>query len=271
MSAKNNFKIIFYKLKANIILGTLFIILFNNNVFASSEFAAKNYDLFQLDRNTEILSTLPTRGGTVGTVLVYIQNEVPYILLARERIDGLDEKKAGTFSDFGGRTEGMLNSFAVQTLRELQEETVDSFKLTMEDLLTKSYVIYLNKKNRDVIYSIYLVSEDEFTLSRSLNDIRQKAIFNPQIPYSKLEKDLFLWLPVKELLETKNIEEFDISDINHQIHHIKLRKFFIDDCLHNENFAKIISTIVLNYLTFYPVSFSNNSQSSSVPSISSPY
>ena len=60
MSAKNNHRITFNKLKVNILLSTLFVVIFSN-VFASSESTTRNLELFQLDRNTEILNAFSKR------------------------------------------------------------------------------------------------------------------------------------------------------------------------------------------------------------------
>jgi hypothetical protein len=165
-----------------------------------------------------ILQEKPTAKSVVGTVFLYFYNKEAYILLAQD-------KKSGTFSGFGGGT-GSDQTFAQATISQLGRKMGGIFKLTTLDLERDAYIAHKKKGARDVVYSVYPVSKEQFELSKGL----KQNDFN----------NLFVWLPVKDLL-TKSSAEFEVKDINNTAQKIKLRPSFVDNCLSNPDFAEIIS------------------------------
>ncbi len=124
-----------------------------------------------------VLHTIPQEKATVGILLLYTFRGHPYVLLARERVDGPSEK-AGTFSDLGGSTQ--RGTFLDNIVRELKEESAGVFNfssaLQQRRLIQKSIMLEKNnpQTRRKIIYLIYPLEPTEFKSANLLNRTRER-------------------------------------------------------------------------------------------------
>jgi hypothetical protein len=62
-----------------------------------------------------------------------------------------------------------------------------------------------------------------------------------------VEKDKFLWVHVEDLLksfkENRSSYQIDVKDINGKMHHIRLREYFVEDCLSHPYFESSIKKL----------------------------
>jgi ADP-ribose pyrophosphatase YjhB (NUDIX family) len=84
---------------------------------------------------TSILLKTPTDKATIGIIPYCIKNNQIYLLLGRERIDGIKKERAGKFSDFGGGVELDGTTLIQNAIRELKEESIGQIVICEQDLL----------------------------------------------------------------------------------------------------------------------------------------
>lgn len=195
----------------------------------------------------KILQTVPLEKATVGVLLLYSEKEKSYILLGRERIDGNSEK-AGTFSDLGGSTQ--KGTFLENALRELKEESANLFDFfsvsKQKRILEKSIVLQkINPQTkREIVYLIYPIKQQDFKSSKALDQAREHLEKDPNTASSYLEKDMYLWIDLKDLcrisFQNKEIKSpVLVHTLENHPEVIRLRPFFVIDCLHHPDFQKI--------------------------------
>lgn len=104
----------------------------------------------------------------------------------------------------------------------------------------------LKKNNgRDILYSLYTVNTEQYISAQKLNQIRASLDDNckPEI----LEKIKFAWVDARALIQHIQTgyggEKIEINDIEGEKHSIELRKYFVEDCLKNEDFQKIFNVL----------------------------
>ena len=180
--------------------------------------------------------------ATVGVIPYYIWNKEIYILLGRERIDGGSLEKSGKFSDFGGNSKNDGTTILQNITRELKEETISKINIKENEILDKGLLLYkVSPSGREIFYVFLPMSDEQYSNTTDLNALR-KSIDPLTVTPAYLEKDQFLWLNFKQLLEYVQKNEKDdkpilsISDIKGNTHKIELRKFFYNDCLRNPAF-----------------------------------
>lgn len=197
------------------------------------------------DAGKQLLLSVPQRKGTAGALLLYRQGGHLYMLLGRERIDG-KKAKAGVYSDMGGRFELDGSTILKNIQRELCEETVGRVCLSGQAMLAEGQVLYKKtKKGRDVIYLLYPASQRLYRSLVGLNRLRHTSQYTAGLPRAYLEKDLFLWVRVSDLDVSRISKEghVRVRDINGQQHRIKVRLFFVKDCLENPDFRRSLKKL----------------------------
>ena len=131
-------------------------------------------------------------------------------------------------------------------VREFKEESMGQFSISEEQLLQNGYILYKKSaKGRDIFYVFYPLQEKDFLSQSQLNEKRQE-LKKGEVPDTWLEKDQFIWVKAEDLLKAvskKFEEEIIVQDINFETHKIKLRKYFIEDCLEHPAFERLLKTL----------------------------
>lgn len=219
---------------------------------AFSSFSGNNaVSTFSLtNKSNFILQTSPSGKATIGILLLYQRNGENYVLLGREREDAAPGK-AGTFSDLGGKTQ--KGTFLENALRELKEESAGVFNFFspshQKRILEKSLVISKNnpQSGRKIVYLLYPLEPENFKSSATLDSARKRLQKDPTTPPSYLEKDLYVWVDLKDLCafsvhnRTTQEESPIVHTLEGQVRRITLRPFFIKDFLKHPSFKKMCS------------------------------
>ncbi|AIL13216.1 hypothetical protein IM40_06440 [Candidatus Paracaedimonas acanthamoebae] len=215
--------------------------LFNSNLFGSFIKAEEHVERQNEYSHKKLLNQIPSRKGTVGVILVYKKDDRLYALLGKENNEGNSEK-SGRYSDFGGSVSHDGTTFLENMLRELEEESIQTYKISQEDLLKNAFVFHTEKKDRDIFYAVYLINNSQYMPASILN--HKRSSLGDKISQEYKEKEEFLWIDINLLLPAvkkhPQRETFAVKDIEGQTHLIKLRKYFIDDCLLQSVFENII-------------------------------
>lgn len=228
------FKIFFYK--------KLFFIGLMMSLLTPSFAMSANLNNKESIVSTATLTKIPKEKATIGVIPYVIKDKQIYILLGRERIDGLKKERAGKFSDFGGTVEVDGSSLIANAVNELKEESMNQMIVSEEDLLSKGKVIYkLSSKNREIFYIFYPMSEQEYNTTKNLDSLWPK-LCQHTVEAEECEKDKFVWLNANDL---KNKQE-KVTDIDGNERSIKLREFFVSDCIEHPEFNTILQSLVLN-------------------------
>lgn len=190
--------------------------------------------------STAQLSKVPVEKATVGVIPYYVKDNQVYLLLGRERVDGLKKERAGKFSDFGGSVELDGTTLLHNAVRELKEESMRRIEISEKDLLEKGKTVYKkSSKNRDIFYIFYPMTQQEYNNTKSLSALWPVLCAN-KIEASDCEKDQFLWLSAKDLLHKEKVAR----DIDGKSLEIKLREFFMQDCIENPAFARLLEQLI---------------------------
>ncbi len=180
--------------------------------------------------------------ATAGVLLyIYSKEGDAYLLLGRERIDLEERKAAGKYSEFSGSMELVApnkpETFLEGCLRECREETASIYNLHPSYALSKSYLYFDTKPQREIAIIIIeapkYVSREDLLLQR-----------NAQKDIHMLDKDDFKWLKVRDFIHNKPNESgvITVKDLEGNSTIIPLRSFFLE-YLKDENFLNILRQI----------------------------
>lgn len=219
-------------MKKSIKFALILSLLLNFDLFSSFIKEEQQVESQNEYSNNKLLNQIPSRKGTVGVILVYKKDDRLYALLGKENNEGSSEK-SGRYSDFGGSVSHDGATFLENMLRELEEESMQTYKISQEDFLKNAFVFHTEKKDRDIFYAVYSIKDSQYIPANILN--HKRSSLGDKFPKEYKEKEEFLWVDINMLLlaviKNPQREVFAINDIEGQPRLIKLRKYFIDDCL----------------------------------------
>lgn len=236
---------------ASLLLGVFLTLLHPTLSFSSSALDQNQFYSLQKLSTQEFLVQVPKERGTGGVILMHYDKGTLYFLLGREDINSGKSDKAGQFCDLGGSVELDGNRIIDNIIRELKEESMGQFDISAEQLLQNGYMLYKKSpKGREIFYIFYPLDEKDFIHQNVLNQYRKALRKQKNIPETWLEKDQFIWVKAEDLLKVpfqKSEEEITVQDINSEAHKIKLRKYFIEDCLEHPAFERLLKILISSY------------------------
>lgn len=190
----------------------------------------------------EDLNRPSTEKFTVGGLLAYHKNNIPYLLLARERIDH-QSSKAGQWSDLGGSGEADGSTILENLTREIHEESAGFYRFKTEQLKHIPVLYKKSPKGRNIYYGLITLGTQQYISGTNLTKYRYRKLKNPLTPSTFLEKDLYLWIDLKDLSRVfqKTKSSFVIvKGITRRFYLSELRPFFVEDLLNHPNLKVII-------------------------------
>jgi ADP-ribose pyrophosphatase YjhB (NUDIX family) len=190
----------------------------------------------------QFLHTKPEGKATVGVVPYTLNSGEVYILLGREDINSDNKKKAGTYADFGGST-NEDQTYLDNMLRELREETMGFLTPTGDYILDNSKFVTKDNNGRKIIYSLMPAGKKYFIEASKITRYRAKN--KNKLTRAEIEKDEFAWLPLKKLISSAKNGAYTVNlkDIDGAYKQVRLRKFFAEDFLKNENLGYILEDL----------------------------
>lgn len=183
-----------------------------------------------------------TEKFTVGGLLVYHKNNVPYLLLARERVDN-HSSKSGQWSDLGGSGKTDGSTVLENLTREIHEESAGFYRFKTEQLKHIPVLYKKSAKGRNIYYGLITLEPHQYISGTNLIKYRYRKLKNPLANSSFLEKDLYLWIDFKDLYrvfqKTKSYFVL-VKGITGRFYFLRLRPFFAEDLLNHPNLKETI-------------------------------